>query len=136
MLDAIEKIGLDNVVAAHTDGIKVVGCFDKEFEELNKKRGLVYKDLGQWGKEEVIDKIKYLSNVKAKYIVNGELKMKHGGISDIDIKHFLMGKSYENIDDKSLIYFTSDKKICENCNGIYVVLKRILIPINKLTEVD
>lgn len=28
MLDAIEAVGLENVVAAHTDGIKVVGNFN------------------------------------------------------------------------------------------------------------
>lgn len=132
MLDAIEAVGLENVVAAHTDGIKVVGNFNDVFEEINQRRGTVYKDLGRWELEEVIDKIQYLSNVKAKYIVNGELKMKHGGLSDVDTAHFLMGKTYEEINGNSIISFTTKKKVIENENGVYVVLKRVEIPLSAI----
>lgn len=132
MLDAIEAVGLENVVAAHTDGIKVVGNFNQVFEEINQRRGLVYKNLGRWEFEEVIDKIQYLSNVKAKYLVNGKLKMKHGGLSDVDTAHFLMGKTYEEINSSSIISFTTKKKIIENENGIYIILKRVEIPLSAI----
>lgn len=132
MLNAIEAVGLENVVAAHTDGIKVVGNFNSTFEEINLRRGSVYKDLGEWKLEEVIDRIQYLSNVKAKYEVNGELKMKHGGISDVDTTHFLMGKTYDQINSNSMISFTIKKKIIENEEGIYIVLKRVEIPLSAI----
>ena len=130
MLNAIEEIGIENVVAAHTDGIKTIGCFDSKFEEINKRRGSIYKDLGEWKMEEHIDRIQYLSNVKAKYEVNGELKMKHGGISDTDIDFFLKDKTYDDIDENSEIYFTVGKRIYEEENGIYIELKRKLIPLS------
>lgn len=132
MLDAIEAVGYENVVAAHTDGIKTCGNFDSTFNSINERRGVVYKNLGQWDMEEHIDRIKYLSNVKAKYEINGELKMKHGGISDDDIEDFIQSNTYDSITDETEISFTIAKKVCEDSNGIYIVLKRVLVPITAI----
>lgn len=130
MLDAIEAVGLENVVAAHTDGIKVKGNFDLIFEKINSRRGNIYKNLGLWDKEEIIDRIQYLSNVKAKYEVNGVLKMKHGGISDVDTANFLLNKTYDDITNESLINLTIGKKILEADDGIYIVLRRREVPLS------
>jgi hypothetical protein len=56
---------------------------------INLRRGSIYRDMGQWDKEAVLEKVQYFSNVKAKYIENGVLKMKHGGICEEDITAFL-----------------------------------------------
>jgi len=56
--------------------------------------------------------------------------MKHGGLSDVDTAHFLMGKTYEEINSSSIISFTTKKKIIENENGIYIILKRVEIPLS------
>ena len=56
--------------------------------------------------------------------------MKHGGLSDVDTAHFLMDKTYEEITSSSIISFTTKKKIIENENGIYIILKRVEIPLS------
>lgn len=134
MLDAIDKVSIDKVVSCHTDGIKVIGNHDIDFKELNNKRGTIYKNIGHWSKEEHIDRIQYLSNVKAKYEVNGKLYMKHGGISDEDIEEFLANKTYDSITLDSKIKVTLKEKIAETKKGTFITKQRALIPIKILNE--
>ena len=110
-----DKIGFDNIVAGHTDSlITTIDCRDL----LKEKE--IYKNIGFW-KTESIKKIHYFTNTKAKYIKNGKLQMKHGGIDDNDIEDFLKDKTYNDITKDSNIYFTCKKLIIQNKKGIFIM---------------
>lgn len=110
----IAKVGINHVVSAHTDGVKFDYNADKIVNEINLRRGVIYKDVGQWKKEEVLDRCFYFSNTVAKYQIGDQIGMKHGGIPQIDIDEFLEGKTYEDINGDEDLYVTVNKKlICE-----------------------
>lgn len=119
----IEKCGVEHLIAAHTDSIKFDYDISKIVEEENKKRE-TYKNLGLWEKE----KYKcccYYSNTKAKLIKeNGELEIKHGGISESDVKEFLMGKTYDEINADTEIMLTINKEIVVSDKGTHIILNK------------
>ena len=120
MCALIKKVGIEHVVSAHTDGIKFDCNADEIVDKMNRHRGFIYKDVGQWKKEEVLDRCFYFSNTIAKYQIGDEIGMKHGGISQEDIDQFLKGKSYDDINEYAEIELTTDKELVCEKNGIYI----------------
>lgn len=137
MAALIQQVGIEHVVSAHTDGVKFDCNADKIVDKVNLKRGEIYKDVGQWKKEEVFDKCFYFSNTVAKYEVNGEIGMKHGGISEEDVNEFLVGKTYEDINEDADFYITlaSTKKIICEKDRTYIVKRKVLSNILLMGEI-
>lgn len=106
MFKAIKACGIEHLISGHTDGLKFDYDCGEIFNRLNKERGELYLDCGQWDFEGTLDCVQYLSNTRAKYYENGVLKMKHGGISDEDINKFLENKEWKDIKYNSIINFT------------------------------
>lgn len=89
----VRKIGLEDMVQSHTDSIKFTGNHAAAIEEYNNT--IEFPELGKFSYEGTFERCFYFSNIVAKYIQNGELKFKHGGISSIG-----MGNLYKmNYDD-------------------------------------
>lgn len=98
LLNIIREIGLKDVVHSHTDSIKFVGDHEDVIEEYNKT--IEFEELGKFDFEGIMERVVYYGVNKAKYIMNGKLKFKHGGIEKRDIEP-LMELSYDNIDRKT-----------------------------------
>ena len=135
MLDAIDRVGLNNVVSCHTDGIKTFGNYDDVFDYLNKKRGTIYKDIGFWKKEEHIDRIQYYSNTRAKYKIGDEIGMKHGGINETDINNSIRGLKYDEINENTIIKMTIKEAIMEDKRGTFIAKKRIYVPLKQIKDI-
>lgn len=116
----IAAVGISHVVSAHTDGVKFDCNADEIVNKINIKRGTIYKDVGQWKKEEVFDKCYYFSNTVAKYQIGNTIGMKHGGIPQIDIDEFLTGKTYDQINGNEDFYLTCSKEIVCEKNRTYI----------------
>lgn len=125
MWQLIQKVGIEHIVSAHTDGVKVDYNANDIVDVINLRRGSIYRDMGQWDKEAVLEKVQYFSNVKAKYIENGVLKMKHGGICEEDIKAFLQDKTYDDINGNTKFLFTIYKEINSNKDGTFIIHKKV-----------
>ena len=105
----IKEVGIGHVVSAHTDGIKVDFDAQEIVDRINEKRGILHGTCGKLEFEGILEKVQYLANTKAKYIENGELKMKHGGISEDDINEFISTHSWEQIRRDTIINITTKK---------------------------
>lgn len=104
LLEIIRKIGLKDLVHSHTDSIKFVGSHEDVIEEYNKT--VEFEELGKFDFEGTMEKVIYYGTNKAKYIMNGELKFKHGGIEAKDIEP-LLNLTYEEIDKKTKYELTT-----------------------------
>lgn len=114
MATLIAAVGIEHLVSAHTDGVKFNINADDIVEKINLKRGVLYKDVGQWKKEGVFDKCFYFSNTVAKYQEGELIGMKHGGIPEEDVDEFLIEKTYDDINGNEDFYITINKEIvCE-----------------------
>lgn len=133
MVKLIKKIGIENVVAAHTDGIKTDCDCSDIIKEFNSKRN-IYKTMGHWEEKEFFERIEYFSNVQAKYISKGKLGMKHGGISDDDIEEFLADKDYNDISYNTSFYKTMHRYIKTCKYGTYIYKERELFSFKKMSE--
>lgn len=122
----INAVGLSHVVSAHTDGVKFDCDADEIVDKINMRRGLIYKDVGQWKKEGVLEKCLYFSNTVAKYLENGELKMKHGGITQEDVDNFLSGKTYKDVNEFSEFYLTIEQRLCCEEDRTYIERRKSL----------
>lgn len=110
MCDIIEEIGLENIISAHTDSIKTKGNFDEIIKEYNDDCRLVgFDKLGQLEFEGIMEKVVYFSNTRAKYIMDGEFKIKHGGIDDYRAKEILSSYTYETLNSTSPYTYTTFK---------------------------
>lgn len=110
MRNLIEKIGLENIISAHTDSIKTKGCFDAAVEEYNKTHRTKYSDtLGMLQSEGVMEKVVYFSNTRAKYIMDGVFKTKHGGIDEFTNNIILKTYTYETLNNLSPYPHTLNK---------------------------
>lgn len=91
----INKIGLEDMVHAHTDSVKFIGNHADVIEEYNST--VEFEELGKFVLEDVFQKCVYYSHITAKYIdKNGQLGIKHGGIHKRGIQ-MLYKKKYEEI---------------------------------------
>lgn len=118
MIKAFKKVGIENIVASHTDSIitKNVSC--DVFNDLNKE---VYKDIGKWDSEPY-EAIEYFSNTRAKYLQNGEIKFKHGGISEQDIEGFLKNnRDFAAIKGDSVFNFTLCREFNQTPKGFEAI---------------
>lgn len=103
----IQKIGVEHIIAAHTDSIKADCDISSIMEEENKRSSI--NRLGTWEKEDIA-RICYYSNTRAKYLTyKGELGIKHGGISQEDIDSFIRNKTYYDINQWTEIRITVGK---------------------------
>ena len=95
----INKIGLKDMVHAHTDSLKFVGNHAAAIEEYNKT--VEFPELGRFVLEDVFQKCVYYSHITGKYIdKNGKLGLKHGGINSRGIQQLYKMK-YEDITEKT-----------------------------------
>lgn len=102
MRNLIDKIGLENIISAHTDSIKTKGCYDAAVEEYNKTHKTKYSDtLGMLQSEGIMEKVVYFSNTRAKYIMDGVFKTKHGGIDEYTNNMILKSYTYETLNNLS-----------------------------------
>ena len=128
MTALIAAVGVNHVVSAHTDGVKFDCNADEIVDKINLRRGEIYKDVGQWKKEEVFDRCFYFSNTVAKYEIDGVVGMKHGGISQEDIDEFLENRTYDEINEETEFYITdyrSKELVCEE-DRTYISKRKIL----------
>ena len=134
MLKMFKKIGKENIIAGHTDSIIATKNCDEIVEKINEEIN-IYKKMGHWIGEAAYKKICYFSNVTAKYIDNqGELKMKHGGISDLDMDLFLKNTSYDEINEYSPIWVTRGMQFKQTNKGfikIHIKEKMTLVKTEK-----
>lgn len=96
MTSLIAAVGTEHVVSAHTDGVKFDCNANEIIEKFNVKRN-IYKNVGHWAPEEILDRCYYFSNTVAKYEINGKINMKHGGIPEADIIDFIKDRTYDDI---------------------------------------
>ena len=63
--------------------------------------------------------------------------MKHGGISEEDVNEFLVGKTYEDINEDADFYITlaSTKKIICEKDRTYIVKRKVLSNILVMGEI-
>lgn len=122
----IAAVGIDHVVSAHTDGVKFDCNADEIVDKVNMSRGEIYKDVGQWKKEEVFDRCYYFSNTVGKYEVNGIVGMKHGGIPKADIDEFLEERAYEDVNGSEDFYKTIARKIICQKDRTYIEKEKTL----------
>jgi hypothetical protein len=120
MATLIAAVGIEHLVSAHTDGVKFNINADDIVEKINLKRGVLYKDVGQWKKEGVFDKCFYFSNTVAKYQEGELIGMKHGGIPEEDVDEFLIEKTYDDINGNEDFYITINKEIVCEENRTYI----------------
>ena len=137
MAALIQQVGIEHVVSAHTDGVKFDCDADEIVEKVNLRRGEIYKDVGQWKKEEVFTHCFYFSNTVAKYEVDGIVGMKHGGITQEDVDEFLIGKTYDDINEDADFYLTlaSTKAIVCEKDRTYIRKKKVLSNILLMGEI-
>ena len=110
MRNLIDKIGLDNIISAHTDSIKTKGCFDEIVEEYNRTHKTKYSDtLGMLQSEGIMEKVMYFSNTRAKYIMDGEFKTKHGGIDEYTNNQILKAYTYDTLNGLSPYMHTAKR---------------------------
>ena len=128
MFLVIKEVGIGHVVSAHTDGIKIDFDAHEIIDKMNKERGILHGTCGQWEFEGTLENVYYLANTKAKYMENGQLKMKHGGISEEDITEFMSTHTWDNIQRDTLINITVKKWLELDENNI-LQLKTIKKPI-------
>ena len=110
MRNLIEKVGLENIISAHTDSIKTKGCFDAAVEKYNRTHRTKYSDtLGMLQSEGIMEKVVYFSNTRAKYIMDGVFKTKHGGIDEFTNNIILKTYTYETLNNLSSYPHTLNK---------------------------
>lgn len=101
------EIGLKDVVQGHTDSIKFVGDHQDVIDRYNSE--IEFEELGKFEDEGIMEKVVYYNTNRAKYLMNGKLGLKHGGISDDSIVD-IMKMSYNDISinteyNKTLAYY-------------------------------
>lgn len=102
MRNLIDKIGLENIISAHTDSIKTKQCYDDVINEYNQIHKTKYSEtLGMLQSEGIMEKVVYFSNTRAKYIMNGQFKTKHGGIDEYTNNQILKDYTYETLNNLS-----------------------------------
>lgn len=103
------RIGLNDVIHIHTDGIKFVGDHEDAIEEYNAI--VPYEKLGKFHTEGTWQRCCYFKTNTAKYIdEEGHLCFKHGGISEEGLTS-LFSRTYDEI--------TKDTEIYVQYGGIY-----------------
>ena len=124
MLDGFKAIGIENIVAAHTDSILSVNVSEDVYKSLNSP---LYKDLGWWDIEKY-DAIEYFSNTRAKYLQNGEIGFKHGGISDHDLEVFKKRNTdFAAINRDTLLSYTIEQYFSEKEIGFCKIYKQVKV---------
>lgn len=83
-------------------------------------------ELGKFKLEDIASKWRSFGDTRAKYLTSkGELKMKHGGVSEEDIELFIKGKTFEEIDLNSTFLLTTEKKIVNTDDGLTIKNKYV-----------
>ena len=110
MFKLIDEVGLENIVSAHTDSIKTKGNYDAFIKEWNEENKIKDSDtLGRLEFEGIMEKVVYFSNTRAKYIMDGEFKIKHGGIWIKDAEDILKEYTYDTFNKDSVYNHTVAK---------------------------
>lgn len=106
------EIGEKDLIHGHTDSLKFVGDHEDVIERYNA--AIEYDKLGKFKNEGTMEKVVYYNVNKAKYIKDGKLEFKHGGITDDDLIPMYM-KSYEDINFSTTylltLYYYYDKEL-------------------------
>ena len=121
MYELIKKVGLNNIVSAHTDSIKTKGNFDDVVKEWNESHKNKYSDtMGVLESEGIMEKVVYFSNTRAKYIMDGQFKIKHGGIWEKDAQDIVNNYTYETLTNASNYSHTVAKAFRATEEGNYL----------------
>ena len=120
---AVNIVGLENVVAMHTDSIYVTENCNIDLTQYciipNEYR---YKNIGYFKFEGTMSRCCYFGYTLAKYIQDGKLEMKHGGIhrslAEKIVKHY----SYDEIQPDLVIPDIAYKYLVQ-CSG-HIYLRR------------
>lgn len=117
LLQIIRQIGLKDLVHSHTDSIKFIGDHEDVIKKYNSE--IEFEELGKFAPEGIMEKVIYYGTNKAKYIMNGELGLKHGGIEKRDIEP-LKSLSYEEI-SKDTKYQLTTLYVYSSDKGFYAI---------------
>lgn len=113
------EIGLKDIVQGHTDSIKFVGKHEDVIERYNKT--IEFEELGKLANEGIMEKVIYYNTNRAKYLMNGKLGLKHGGIAEEDLVNIFKMR-YEDIDFNTEYNKTLDNTYDEEY-GFYPLAK-------------
>lgn len=110
MCNLMSQIGLNNIVSAHTDSIKTKKDFVEIINKYNEKEKLGSSDtLGLLEFEGKMEKVVYFSNTRAKYIMDGEFHIKHGGIDYKTAQDIIDSYTYDTLSNTSPYEHTLDR---------------------------
>lgn len=98
------EIGIKDIVHIHTDSIKFRGPHSDIIEKYNKT--IPFEELGKFCFEGSMEKVIYYKTNVAKYLMNGELCFKHGGIEPHDIAP-LYKLNYADITKETEFFLTT-----------------------------
>lgn len=113
------QIGLEDIVQGHTDSIKFVGDHQDVINNYNAT--IEFEELGKLADEGTMEKVIYYNTNRAKYLMNGKVGLKHGGIADSDLTE-IAEMDYEEIDFKTE-YNKALKHIYDEEYGFYPLVK-------------
>lgn len=113
------QIGLNDIVQGHTDSIKFVGNHQDVIDNYNAT--IEFEELGKLADEGTMEKVIYYNTNRAKYLMNGKVGLKHGGIADSDLTK-IAEMDYEEIDFKTEYYKTLENYYDEE-EGFYPITK-------------
>lgn len=113
------EIGFKDMIHGHTDSIKFVGDHEDVIKRYNDT--IEFEHLGRFDYEGTMERVVYYGTNCSKYLMNGKLGLKHGGVPEEDLE-----KIYQmNYDDitKDTPYFRTFDRTYEREYGYYPVVK-------------
>jgi hypothetical protein len=113
------QIGLKDIVQGHTDSIKFVGDHQDVIDNYNAT--IEFEELGKLADEGTMEKVIYYNTNRAKYLINGKVGLKHGGIADSDLTE-IVEMEYEEINFKTE-YNKTLNHIYDEEYGFYPLVK-------------
>lgn len=113
------QVGLEDIVQGHTDSIKFVGNHQDVIDKYNAT--IEFEELGKLADEGTMEKVVYYNTNRAKYLINGKLGLKHGGIAEEDLAE-IAKMSYDEIDFKTEYHKALDH-IYDEEYGFYPLTK-------------
>lgn len=97
------EMGIKDIVHMHTDSIKFVGDHEDVIERYNAT--VPFDELGKFAYEGTMERVIYYNKITAKYIMDGKLGFKHGGINTKDIAP-LQNMQYDDISNNTQLWIT------------------------------
>lgn len=132
LLNTMQEIGMDHVVAFHTDSIKTdINC-DNYFKDYNSNIN-IYGKMGHFEKEWKADRIYFFNTVRYKADTDKGLIIKHGGIDENDIKD-IFNMEYDDITEETKIEITLPHTTWIDVDNATKHCKRTITQIGRMEE--